>query len=146
MKMEKIIGVVFSQEKAQQPKMEKTIVQVRLRERIGEWTSKQYDCITVVPLAIDDVVVVDTQYGPQLGIVSGHEKATGRCLKYVIQKVDFSTIEGIIAQEQAVAELKKKITARANVVRKQQELAFLATQDKELAELLEQLFIVERDL
>lgn len=142
--MEKIIGVVFGQEKAQ-PKMEKTIVQVRLRERFGEWTNKKYDYITVVPLAIDDIVVVDTQYGPQIGIVCGHEKPTVRCLKYAIQKVDFSVVEAIIAQEQAIAELKKKITARANVVRKQQELAFLATQDKELEELMGQLFLAERE-
>jgi hypothetical protein len=120
-------------------KMEKQVVQVRLRESIGRWTSKQYDYLTLEPVALDDIVVVATQYGPQVGLVSGFEKATVKCMKYVIQKVDFTKVDAIIAREKELVSLRQKIRDRANVVRKNQELMTLAMRDSRLMELVEEL-------
>ena len=126
-------------------KMEHNVIQVNLSERFGNFTAKRYDYKTEISVAIDDLVVVETQYGPALGRVCGFEKATVKCLKWVIQKVDLELVEKRAVREKALAEMKSKVTKRANEVRKHQELAFLAQTDFELASLIAQLQRLESE-
>lgn len=127
-------------------KMEHNVIQVNLSERFGNFTVKRYDYKTEIPLAMDDLVVVETQYGPALGRVCSFDKPTVKSLKWVIQKVDLEAVEKRAARESALKELKSKVTKRANEVRKHQELEFLASTDLELRSLIAQLQRLESDV
>ena len=121
-------------------------VQVRLSENFGKYTDKEYDYKTYLNVHEGDHVVVETKFGPALGVVSGFRKQTVTPLKWVIERVNFEAHDvrkSMIAEAHQRAEaarkqseLYKNIQARANAVKKSITVTELAKIDPELAKML----------
>lgn len=140
-----------SEIEVEERKMEQSIilatVRVRLSENFGKYTDKEYDYKTYLDLHEGDHVVVETKFGPALGVVSGFGAPTVEPYKWVIEKVNFeahgvrkSMISEALQSEEATrkqSKLYKDIQARANDVKKRITVTDLAQIDPSLAEMLE---------
>lgn len=145
------LKTVTKKQKVEECKMEQSIilatVQVRLSENFGRYTGKEYDYKTYLDLHEGDHVVVETKFGPALGVVSGFGTPTVKPYKWVIEKVNFeahdvkkSMISEALQREEAGARQKKLYTdiqARANEVKRRITVRDLAQIDPSLAEMLE---------
>lgn len=146
-----VLKTVTKKQKGETCKMKQSIslatVQVRLSENFGKYTDKEYDYKTYLGLSEGDYVVVETKFGPALGVVSGFHKPTVEPYKWVIEKVNFeahdvrkSMISEALQREEATrkqSKLYKDIQARANDVKKRITVTDLAQIDPSLAEMLE---------
>ena len=122
-------------------------VKVVLRKDIGSFTSQKYDYLTDVVLEKDDIVVVDTRYGPQVAKVVSYDCVpTVAAAKFVISKVDVNAHLKKIEKRRRKVELIDKITQRVSVEMTLTLAKELSKKDAELRDMLDLLESLETEL
>lgn len=90
-------------------------------------------------LAINDDVVVDTQFGLSLGkIVETNKMKASNCTKWVITKVDLTEHKARLAREASLAEIESKLNARMKEIEKEMAFRIIAEKDSVMAKLLKE--------
>lgn len=105
------------------------------------YCSKTYHYYSAYKMRLDDIVIVESRYGPQVAKVVQENipSASFTGSSFVIQKVDVNSVN-YIKEKLAKAEmLKEEIEERVREALFTKQVEDLSAQDEELAQLLDQL-------
>lgn len=114
------------------------VIGVLLKESFNkEYTTKEYLFKSYDPVEIDDIVVVDTQFGLAIGIVNNiYNDDSINAKKQVVCRCDMTKFKERLYLEEQRKEIKRKIEKKAKSLQKLAIYETLAKEDDEMAELL----------
>lgn len=115
------------------------IVAVRFKHAYDReyWGNKEFHYLTLSrDLQEGDLVVVETKHGYSVAQVIRYLANSSHAFRYIIQKVDLSEHEQLLAKARKATFIQAEIEERAEAIRKRKELEILAKEDEKLKALM----------
>lgn len=125
--------------------MTKTAKIYFLDEKGEKQTYKAYHYLTLIEdLEENDLVVVETRFGYKVAAFGGYIPESTIAVSYIVQKVEVASLEKEKEKAVEMKELKLKIRQRAMEIQERKKFEALASEDKNLRDLLELLDEMEK--
>jgi hypothetical protein len=120
------------------------IIKARFRSdnKIDKFDSKEYSFFCTMPVEVDDLLVVDTAYGPQLAKVSAMiASECEECMasRHVIQKVDTQSLKTRLERLIKMEKLRLQLRQKQALADEMKSFNKLAQKDDEALKLVQEL-------